>query len=522
MLSHKVKFKILFSILIFTLCFVSISAEAYYYLDISKNGTAYTEEDGRIKDEGSGKLHLNGGWVNYVFDVSEWYPWITTSDIRVGVYHSDADKNEAVKGHVWATMQVKKKNQDTYDDLDDLTDDDDTPSTEYDYFSKGSYVESKDGAYIVTIRIYAKDGITDHAEATIHDVGLRLPLDYAQYNMMQIVGSPKIVDFGTIDLGSTNITQNVTIGNIGNGSDTKSWNVNSPSWINSKNGSVDPYKTGTIQLKINPNNLGSGNIKDLGGKLVPVSSTGLDASKNGLKGDFYHVPDANLNNLDTALSHSNKKFVFSDIFSNIQFNKGTPTDAYTENEAFKSGTVTTTLRRDFVAVFTGFIKVNNSGSHRFFVTSDDGFRLKVDGIEVAKYLYGRGTATTEGTKDLSPGYHSIELTYFQGSGGKSLTLEWQQPSGSREIVSSGVLSNGLNILVKATPKKPSVTITNEKGSNNRVNVAVGRSAKFTAEGTNGSTGVDITGFLWQKVVDNQEAGDTYEKTTQGEKKLHFQ
>lgn len=514
-------FKIFFGILVFVLCFISMSVEAYD-LYITKSGTSYTEEGARESDKGGGILHINGGWVNYVFNVSEYYPWITSgaSDIRVGVYHSNADRNEGVKGGVWATMQVKQKSQDTYDDLPDLTDDDSTPSWAYGYFSKGSYVESKDGSYIITIRIYAKDGITDHAEAYIHQVQLKLSLDYS-YNAAQIQGSPKTIDFGSINLGNTSISQNATIENIGAGATTKSWKINTPTWINTKIGTVAPNSTATIPVEINPGNLSSSNISELSGKLVPVFDTGLDPNKAGLKGDFYHVPDADLNNLDTALALANRKLVYSDIFPSIQFNKGTITDAFTEDEAFKSGTVTTNVRRDFVAVFTGFIKITKSGSHRFYVSSDDGFRLKIDGSQVIAYTNGRGTATTEGTKTLSPGIYPIELTYFQGGSLKSLSLEWEQPGETRAIIPSSAFFNGLNILVKASPIKPTVQITNSKGSNNKVNVAVNRSAKFTATAANGSTGVNISGFLWQKVTGSADAGTAFESTTVGEKNYTF-
>ncbi|HGJ64200.1 TPA: hypothetical protein ENS27_02295, partial [bacterium] len=520
-MSHgKVGFKIFFGILVFMLSFISLSIEAYD-VDLTRNGTAYSSESARESDKGSGILHINGGWVNYVFNVSEWYPWISNStNLRIAVYHSRADKNEAVKGGVWATMQVKKSGQDSYDDLPDLTNESSTPSWVYGYFGKSSYVESKDGAYIVTIRIYAKDGITDHAEAYIHQLQLRLALDYT-YNAMQIQGSPKSIDFGSINLGNSNISQNATIENIGPGSATKNWKINTPSWINTKTGAVASGNTGTIPVEINTNNLNSNNINELSGKLVPVFDTGLDPNKAGLKGDFYHVPNADLSTLETAINHANRKLVFSDIFPSIQFNKGAITDAFSEDEAFKSGTITTNVRSDFYAVFTGFIKVNTSGTYRFYVTSDDGFRLKVGSGTVCQFTSGRGTATTEGTKSLSPGIHPIELTYFQGRGEKSLTLEWEQPGGTREVIPSSVFSNGLNILVKASPLKPTVQITNSKGSNSKVNVAVNRSAKFTATATNGSTGVNISGFLWQKVTGSANAGTAFESTTAGEKNYTF-
>ena len=186
----------------------------------------------------------------------------------------------------------------------------------------------------------------------------------------------------------------MTLNNIGSGSNSIGWSFTGPSWITARSGTVAAGGTGTAAMTLVKANVTSTNIGELSGKLVPITVTGvkstgvtgnsLDSTQAGLKGDFYHVPNADLSNLDTALSHANRKLVYSRIFPQIEFHVagGTAMDALTEDDLFTSGTISVPVRRDFVAVFTGFIKITTQGSYTFSVTSDDGFRLKVNNTQV--------------------------------------------------------------------------------------------------------------------------------------------
>jgi hypothetical protein len=145
---------------------------------LSVNGNSHTEKDGNVSDSGT-TTKLNGGTLKYEIDISEYQPWI--SNMRISVSCSNCDRNERVKGYVWANFSVKESNQDTYDYANDLTN---TSSTEMDFWtssitSPSSYMDSKDdGGYKITVKVYAKKGITDHAEAKIYKVKAELHLNY--------------------------------------------------------------------------------------------------------------------------------------------------------------------------------------------------------------------------------------------------------------------------------------------------------------------------------------------------------
>jgi hypothetical protein len=520
--------------------FISVSFSDELNVEIIKKGTEYTLSSGNVHVENDSRMivgkgttvHINGGELKYEFDVSEYQPWVDY--MTVGIQHSHADKNEWVKGDLWAYFDVKKKGEETYEYKRELTYTDDsiagnttTAYTLYNITSPGNFMDTKDdGGYKVTVRITAPYGITDHAEAWIYTVSVTLHLHYNK-NTLIIDGAPKAVDFGEIDLGTTGISKTVDIKNVGTGSSSLSWKIDStktatPTWIKGTSpDSVTSGGTRTITLIIDASKVEPGNVKQLKGKLAPIYSvdSNLPTSK-GFKCDIYHFPGNDLSNLDDALSSTNKRLVYSEIIPSIEFNKGGSMNPYGENELFKSGTKTTNVRRDFLAIFSGFITIDTSGTHTFYVTSDDGFRLKIyKGSKwetVKEYTGGRGTAESSGSINLDPGIYPIELAYFQGGGGKSLTLEWIKPGGSREVVPSQAMDNGMNILVSAAPKKPTVTsLTSTNVISGKAHVRTSQSAKFTAQATDGSTSVGVMKYLWKKVGASESPGDssTFEATT---------
>jgi hypothetical protein len=510
---------LLLCVLTLTFCFLFASISFCESITVTPyvNGNSYIE--GSASNSGT-TTKMNGGTLKYEIDISEYQPWI--SSMRIGVSCSDCDRNERSKGYDWPNFSVKQKDQDAYGDTYNLSND---SGTEQDFWtssitSPSSYIDSKDdGGYKVTVKIYAKKGITDHAEVKVYKVKVELHLNYNS-NTMAITGGPKEVNFGQIDLGATIPGQNAEIANVGNGTSSLSWkidssNTNTPAWINAKGPtSIVAGNKGNIALEINRNNVNKDNVKTLKGKLVPIFTTDsiLPTSK-GFKCDVYHFPNDNLANLDTAISSTTKKLVYSGIIPTIEFNKGGNLNAYVENEVFKSGSKTINVRRDFLAIFSGFIKIENSGTHTFFVSSDDGFRLKIykqgQWVTVKEYTSGKGTSELSGTIDLAPDIYPIELTYFQGGGAKSLTLEWIKPGGSREVVPNQVMDNGMNILIRATPKKPTVTsITSANVISNKTHVRTNTTVKFTAQATVGSTNVPVTGYRWKKITASESIGDS--------------
>jgi hypothetical protein len=91
----------------------------------------------------------------------------------------------------------------------------------------------------------------------------------------------------------------------------------------------------------------------------------------------------------------------------------------------------------FGFVFTGTLIVPRDGQYTFFVDSDDGSRLTVDGKTVIFYdgIHGEGHEQAE-TIALTQGRRSIKLEYFQNDGGLGLHVGWAGPGIARRPLSA--------------------------------------------------------------------------------------
>jgi len=73
------------------------------------------------------------------------------------------------------------------------------------------------------------------------------------------------------------------------------------------------------------------------------------------------------------------------------------------------------------------IQVPKDGVYRFFLSSDDGSTLQVDGKMVVNNDKDHSYKTEKGDAPLAAGLHDIELRMYENSGGFALKLEWESP-----------------------------------------------------------------------------------------------
>jgi hypothetical protein len=85
-------------------------------------------------------------------------------------------------------------------------------------------------------------------------------------------------------------------------------------------------------------------------------------------------------------------------------------------------------------VFTTFLLADSDGDYSFFVTSDDGSRLIVDGTTVIDNDFQHGPVEVDGSATLTAGGHAVEVDYFNAGGNAQLAVEWQGPTFARETV----------------------------------------------------------------------------------------
>lgn len=89
--------------------------------------------------------------------------------------------------------------------------------------------------------------------------------------------------------------------------------------------------------------------------------------------------------------------------------------------------------------FTGILEVQTTGTYTFYLTSDDGSQLLIDGTQVINNDGLHAAHTEQGSVGLNSGIHEIQVEFFERTGHEVLQLEWSGPGISREDVPADVL-----------------------------------------------------------------------------------
>jgi len=88
----------------------------------------------------------------------------------------------------------------------------------------------------------------------------------------------------------------------------------------------------------------------------------------------------------------------------------------------------------FGTIMNGFIRVPRKGIYTFFLTSDDGSSLRIDGQMVVDNDGYHSMLERQGQVALHRGWHPLEVQYFQGGGGAAVRLEIEGPDLARRQV----------------------------------------------------------------------------------------
>jgi len=116
----------------------------------------------------------------------------------------------------------------------------------------------------------------------------------------------------------------------------------------------------------------------------------------------------------------------------------------------------------------GDLSVSDPGVHEFFLNSDDGSRLLVDGVVVAdNWRVGGGSAGGHITLDTGP--HRLQIDYFDVGGGYGFEARWQPPSGRAGLLADAALSwrpddVRRTLTEPAMPQPPALRVVNPDGS----------------------------------------------------------
>ena len=84
--------------------------------------------------------------------------------------------------------------------------------------------------------------------------------------------------------------------------------------------------------------------------------------------------------------------------------------------------------------WTGDVKSTTAGTYTFFVNSNDGNRLWVNGVQLTN-RWSDGASEQSGTITLAANTtYSLTLETYEGANSASAVLSWTPPGGSKAVI----------------------------------------------------------------------------------------
>ncbi len=90
----------------------------------------------------------------------------------------------------------------------------------------------------------------------------------------------------------------------------------------------------------------------------------------------------------------------------------------------------------FAFTFDGRIAIPESGEYTFYLVSDDGSRLSIDGSVVVDHDGLHGPSQRSGSVVLGHGHHDLFVEYFESANGESLNIDIEGPGITRTSINS--------------------------------------------------------------------------------------
>jgi hypothetical protein len=109
---------------------------------------------------------------------------------------------------------------------------------------------------------------------------------------------------------------------------------------------------------------------------------------------------------------------------------------------------------DFAFRFRGVLEVDVPGTYTFYTTSDDGSRLYLPDDPTPLVVDNDGLHPAQersGSRLLAPGYHPIEVGFFERGGQEVLAVEWAGPGIARQPIPPDRLSPTIPVPVTNHP-----------------------------------------------------------------------
>jgi hypothetical protein len=103
-------------------------------------------------------------------------------------------------------------------------------------------------------------------------------------------------------------------------------------------------------------------------------------------------------------------------------------------------------RNEWIGIhFEGLIKIPENGEYTFYMSSNDGCKLIIDGEEQFEsdgrksHAFGQ-----QASLQLAKGFHKIQMGFYQCSDDIDLRVEWKGPSIARQVIPKDVFMHQTN------------------------------------------------------------------------------
>jgi hypothetical protein len=93
----------------------------------------------------------------------------------------------------------------------------------------------------------------------------------------------------------------------------------------------------------------------------------------------------------------------------------------------------------YASIHNGYIFIENSGAYTFYLKSDDGSRLWINGVLVIDNDGLHGMREKSGTVSLESGYHHFRIHFFENYGHTGLILSYKSEDIQKKVVPADIL-----------------------------------------------------------------------------------
>jgi hypothetical protein len=158
--------------------------------------------------------------------------------------------------------------------------------------------------------------------------------------------------------------------------------------------------------------------------LIASYGSAADRLEPGLVGEYYQM-DAGLEDFPTI--PASREPTLRRVDRDINF--ASTTDAWPG----------TKFVDNFYVRWTGVLKVPKDGHYKFYLDSDDGSRLFIDGKQVVDNGGTHAMAEVSGETELKAGEHEIKAEFFEAEVDAGCILSWEAPDGDKQVLPAAVL-----------------------------------------------------------------------------------